>query len=115
MTIAEAQRCLRVGRTKIYELAAEYRSSGGTAGLRVIELGTALRVPRVALEEMIGAPVHVPPPPTVDEPAGTEAAPPVFEVLTNPVPEPAPAPRSRKPSRQVPASQLDLFGPPAAS
>ena len=46
---------LRIGRTKAYAMAREWRETGGRSGLPVIDLGHVLRVPRRALEEMIGA------------------------------------------------------------
>lgn len=130
LTMAEVQRVLRVGRTKLYELSSEWRDSGGKSGLRVLEFGNALRVPRIAVEELIGGPIHVPPAPVAREaPAAPAARPAPLSVVTDlpaATDEPAatdqsastnPAPR-RRPSRRprnVPASQLDLFNPPAAS
>lgn len=53
LTIAEATRVLRIGRSLGYELAREYLTSGGTSGLPVIRLGSqCLRVPRWALMEL---------------------------------------------------------------
>lgn len=113
---------LRIGRTKIYELVTEYRTSDGASGLRVIELGNALRVPRVELEAMIGGPVHVPPAGAAPlEPEVVEPAPTLVVAASNDAPEHAPlrAPSSRnRPSRRpgtVPVSQLDLFDAPEAS
>lgn len=125
--MAEAQRVLRMGRTKTYELLAEWRDTHGRSGLRVIELGNALRVPRVALEELIGGPVHVPPAPAApdeQDPAtggGANPARTLTVAASNDAPEPPPASRqhpARRPARRpgtVPASQLDLFDPPDAS
>jgi hypothetical protein len=118
LTVAEAQRVLRMGRTKMYELVREWRETDGASGLRVIELGNALRVPRVALEELIGAPVHVPPEPAAAlEPQAALATPTLVVAASNDAPEPAPASRQRRSRRPgtVPVSQLDLFDPPAAS
>ena len=53
LTIEEAARLLRVGRSRAYALAREYMCSGGTAGMPVIRLGpSCLRVPRWALIEL---------------------------------------------------------------
>lgn len=53
LTIAEATRVLRIGRSLGYQLAREYLASGGTSGLPVIRLGSqCLRVPRWALMEL---------------------------------------------------------------
>jgi hypothetical protein len=107
--MAEAGRVLRLGRTKMYELVTEYRRSDGVSGLRVVDFGGALRVPRLAVEELVGGPVHVPPaePSTPKPPA---AVPPTMTVTERQT--------RRRPTRRpaaAPASQLDLFGPPAAS
>lgn len=56
LTVEEAARILRIGRTKAYALTQAWRDSGGEFGIPVIEIG-GLRVPRARLEEMIGAPI----------------------------------------------------------
>ena len=53
LTIDEAARVLRIGRSLAYQLAREYESSNGDEGLPVIRVGTCLRVPRWALIELI--------------------------------------------------------------
>ena len=55
LTVEEAGELLRVGRSKAYAMAREWRETKGRSGLPVIDLGNVLRVPRPALEEMIGA------------------------------------------------------------
>ncbi len=50
LTVEEAARVLRIGRTAAYELTGRYLASGGAEGLPVIRLGRLLRVSRVALE-----------------------------------------------------------------
>jgi hypothetical protein len=52
LTVEEAATVLRIGRSLAYQLAREYESSGGLAGLPVIRLGGCLRVPRWALLEL---------------------------------------------------------------
>lgn len=52
LTVEEAAALLRIGRTSAYALAREWRETGGTKGLPVVELGRQLRVPRAALERM---------------------------------------------------------------
>ena len=52
LTIEEAARVLRIGRSLAYQLAHEYEASGGVSGLPVIRLGGCLRVPRWALLEL---------------------------------------------------------------
>ena len=54
LTVEEAGELLRIGRTKAYALAREYRETNGASGLPVIDLGNVLRVPRKALEDLIG-------------------------------------------------------------
>jgi len=107
LTIEEACALLRVGRTKGYAMAKEWRESGGASGLPVIDFGDVLRVPLVGLEKMTGA--------TFDDEA--EIAP------SEPTPDPerhaSPAVRpsrdrstsSRRASTR-PSNQLDLFEPP---
>ena len=55
LTVEEAGVLLRIGRSKAYAMAREWRETGGGSGLPVIDLGHVLRVPRRALEELIGA------------------------------------------------------------
>ena len=55
MTVEEAARLLRVGRTKAYAMAREWRATDGRRGLPVVDFGHVLRVPRQALENLIGA------------------------------------------------------------
>jgi len=54
LTVEEAGELLRIGRTKAYALTREWRETNGASGLPVIDLGNVLRVPRRALEELIG-------------------------------------------------------------
>jgi len=56
LTVEEAARVLRIGRTKAYALTQQWRDSGGEFGIPVIDIG-GLRVPRVRLEQIIGAPI----------------------------------------------------------
>lgn len=55
LTVEEAARVLRIGRTKAYALTREWRATGGRSGLPVADLGDVLRVPRRALEELVEA------------------------------------------------------------
>ncbi len=52
LTVEEAARVLRIGRSLAYQLAREYDATGGVSGLPVIRLGGCLRVPRWALLEL---------------------------------------------------------------
>ena len=53
-TVEEAAKLLRIGRTKAYALTQEWRATGGKTGLPVVDFGHVLRVPRAALEKMVG-------------------------------------------------------------
>ncbi len=54
LTIEEAARVLRIGRSLAYQLAREYLQSGGTTGMPVLRIGAScLRVPRWALLELV--------------------------------------------------------------
>ncbi|HVE45460.1 MAG TPA: helix-turn-helix domain-containing protein [Acidimicrobiales bacterium] len=55
LTVEEAAELLRIGRTKAYAMAKQWRQSGGAFGLPVIDLGDVLRVPLARLESMTGA------------------------------------------------------------
>ena len=53
LTVEEAAKVLRIGRSLAYQLTGEYLGSGGTSGLPCIRLGGCLRVPRWALVELV--------------------------------------------------------------
>jgi hypothetical protein len=136
LTVEEASRLLKIGRTKAYLLTKEWRATGGRSGLPVVDLGDVLRVPGPAIEQMLGVSLGAPRPataeptgkhvnPTVPDPAvpGATAAPPeephalpAVEAPTQAVrpdadgPAPvAPARTSRQ--RRRPTNQLPLFQP----
>ncbi|HZD22980.1 MAG TPA: helix-turn-helix domain-containing protein [Acidimicrobiia bacterium] len=93
LTVEEAGALLRVGRTKAYAMAREWRETDGRSGLPVIELGHALRVPRRALEEMVGAELRA-----------------VELIESQPTGDSRPRGKAKQ-SRQIRTSgQLDLFG-----
>lgn len=116
LTVEEAAAVLRIGRNKAYDLARQWRASGGASGLPVLDFGHVLRVPRHALEAMVGGPLH---PPALHVVATAAEDP------DSSVQEPRTQARSstrdshpRRPSRRPapsPAAQLDLFDPPTAS
>jgi excisionase family DNA binding protein len=66
LSVREAARVLRIGKTCAYELAQQFLHTEGAAGLKVIRVGRQLRVPRTALEEMLGGPITWPPSTTTD-------------------------------------------------
>jgi hypothetical protein len=65
LTVEEAAALLRIGRTKAYAMAREWRDSNGRSGLPVVDFGHALRVPRRALEDLIDGAIR-PITPSVD-------------------------------------------------
>ncbi len=58
LTSEEAARVLRIGRTKAYAMGQEWRVTEGRSGIKVREFGGQLRVPRVWIEEQLGAPLR---------------------------------------------------------
>jgi hypothetical protein len=60
LTVEEAAKVLRIGRTKAYALATEWRATGGRSGLPVVDFGHVLRVPLCQLEELLGGPLTAP-------------------------------------------------------
>lgn len=90
-TVAEAAVVLRIGRTTAYELARRDLATGGGEGLGVIRVGGQLRVPRAALERLIGAPIEASmvPGPAPALPAANTVSDPITAV-----PDPAPAHRA---------------------
>jgi excisionase family DNA binding protein len=57
LTVEEAAKVLRIGRGAAYELARQWRATGGREGLPVVTLGRSLRVPRAALRRLLEDPV----------------------------------------------------------
>lgn len=55
LTVEEAAQLLRIGRTKAYAMAKQWRETGGVQGLPVLDFGDVLRVPLAKLEELTGA------------------------------------------------------------
>ncbi len=58
LTVEEAAALLRVGRTKAYAMAKEWRATQGRSGLPVLDFGNVLRVPLRRLEAMVGGEFH---------------------------------------------------------
>jgi len=96
LTIEEAARVLRIGRSKGYELAKEYEETGGKSGLPFIWIGGQKRVARAMLETLLGGPITWPIP---DAPAGDD----------EPAALPAPIQlASRRHAKRAAADQLAL-------
>ena len=96
LTVEEAAKRLRIGRTLAYQLARRYRSTGGAEGLPVVAFGNVLRVPRAKLEELAGGPLdEVEPVPVVEFDA--------HRAETPAVPKPARRPRTSTRSSAQPA------------
>jgi hypothetical protein len=128
LTVVEAAEVLRIGRTKAYALAREWRATGGRSGLPVVDLGDVLRVPRCQLEAMIGGPLgdpHAITAPSVAPHASVRDEVPVEPEVVQPVartepvtppPSPSPRPRTRRATSrdhrntntQLSFSELDL-------
>jgi excisionase family DNA binding protein len=53
LTVEEAAEYLRISRALGYQLARQYRITGGSAGLPVVQLGRCLRVPRRELARFV--------------------------------------------------------------
>ena len=60
LTVEEAARIARIGRTTAYDIAREYEATAGASGLPVVRFGKQLRVPRYRLEEWLGGPITWP-------------------------------------------------------
>ncbi len=109
-TVEEAAKLLRIGRTKAYALTQEWRATGGESGLPVVDFGHVLRVPRAALEKLLG----------VDLARAAETPRPAAETsrvdqtgtgceTAASAPTVAPAPKRRRPTNPDATDQLDLF------
>ena len=60
LTVEEAAKVLRIGRTAAYEQTRRYEQTDGEAGIPVIRVGRLMRVPRAALERWNGGPLGQP-------------------------------------------------------
>ena len=70
LTVVEAARLLRIGRTSAYLLAQQWLYSDGCEGLPVVRVGRQLRVPRRALERLAGGGLAAVPSQSSQLPAG---------------------------------------------
>jgi hypothetical protein len=119
LTVVEAARLLRIGRTSAYLLAQQWLYSDGRAGLPVVRVGRQLRVPRRALERLAGGeltPVPAPPSelrgvpvPSTTTPTGAptdDDTPPDAEAHTR---AHVPSAKPRGPARDARRTQPSLF------
>ena len=118
LTVEEAAKVLRIGRTAAYQLAQRFEATAGAEGLPVIRVGHLLRVPVPELERRLGGALRTvsPPPVAVDyddwtnasaEPANRVAA----ETARVDGQEREHLPKERRRGRNRPRSrdQLNLF------
>jgi hypothetical protein len=122
LTVEEAGAVLRVGRTKAYAMASEWRRTEGASGLPVLDFGHVLRVPRHALEQLVGAELHarigedgsrsVPVTSVPDGGSKTSATPAAEPAVV--VPRLSARPSTSRAARRRPSqtSQLELFESP---
>ena len=120
LTVEEAARLARIGRTKAYAMAREWRETGGQSGLPVVDFGNVLRVPRRALEAMIGAELTAfpnttgeaaPNTPNATAPEPAESQPELPTGLSQAQPEPRATTGRPRRHHTEPSTQLDLFTP----
>jgi Helix-turn-helix domain len=119
LTVEEAARLARIGRTKAYAMAREWRETGGESGLPVVDFGHVLRVPRRALEALIGAELTAFPDTTGEAAPSTPIAKAHEPAESQPELQTPPSqakPQTRATSRTRrhhtdPSTQLDLFTP----
>jgi hypothetical protein len=104
LTVEEAGELLRIGRSKAYAMAREWRETGGRSGLPVVDLGNVLRVPRSALEEMIGADLS-----TIGGDDTRSSGDTVAEGPLSGATEVVPTPPTRRRRQSQNTDQLDLF------
>ncbi len=108
LTVEEAARVLRIGRTKAYALTREWRATGGRSGLCCRNIGGVLRVPRWAVEQYIGA--GLAPPPSIGPKETPAATPPADSLQETPaVSSPA------TPSAPEPTAKASIEAQPQTS
>ncbi len=133
LTVEEAARIFRVGRTAAYEQARLWEETNGERGLPVVRFGRLMRVPRAALERLVGGPLTTGQPdagvvdrgsqPRTRQPESVGRSSPVEAVLEdqadgthrdNPSEDTKPSVTTRKRAPRKPRrplNQLDLFAP----
>ena len=61
MTVEQAAKVLQFGRSKTYDLTAEWERTSGRSGLPFVKFGSQKRVPRAALVRLIESTLDHPP------------------------------------------------------
>ncbi|MCP4084976.1 MAG: helix-turn-helix domain-containing protein [Actinomycetia bacterium] len=61
LTVEEAARVLRIGRTAAYQLTRRYIQTSCAEGTPAEKIGRQVRVPRFRLEATLGGPIRWPP------------------------------------------------------
>ena len=100
LTVEEAARVLRIGRTNAYELVRRWLATGGAEGVPALRIGHLLRVPRHGLEELVGGPITWPP---VRDPEVATAASITAIDVDRPAPRRRRTNRSEQPSLPLPS------------
>jgi hypothetical protein len=109
LTVEEAARVLRIGRTKAYAMAQEWRDSGGQSGLPVIDLGNVLRVPLAKLEELAGGQLDRDRVQPKAKPAATTETSDTGASRQSRVQQPTPPRKNHHRAHHDPQDQLNLF------
>jgi hypothetical protein len=102
LTVEEAARVLRIGRTAAYLAAKRYRETDGAEGLPVVAVRGSLRVPRRRLEAMAGGPIATADPSQPATPADQHHQP------ADPTTPATTARRTAKPRKPTPDGQSAL-------
>jgi len=110
LTIEEAAQVLRIGRTAAYLLAQRDLAGDGSEGLNVVRVGRLLRVPRTALEILVGGPITLRP---IDPPTAVPAI--SAQASTDLDVPPSDLPRSSRPRRATRPAPDDQLTIPFAS
>jgi hypothetical protein len=113
LTVEEAARVLRIGRTKAYALTREYRQTGGRSGLAVVDFGDVLRVPASRIAATLGVTV----PEVIAAVRGSRLSAALLSASDSLLAGPDRRARPRTPPRQPTSpsqlSLLDTDGPPS--
>jgi excisionase family DNA binding protein len=60
LSVSEAARVLRVSRNSAYKLANLFIDSDGAEGIPAVRFGRSIRIPRIAIEAILGGRVSLP-------------------------------------------------------